>query len=455
MPRVPRKGLERGPLHKSLLDALDAALEAADPRKAVRERLARTESGVLVRGAGVYKVNEVHVVGFGKASALMARGVLDAIPDLVAGGVVIVPRGQSVPELGPIEVLQADHPLPSRATVEASVRLLEYVESVPRDSLTLVLVSGGGSALFEVPVEGVRIEDVAEVTRRLMLRGASIEELNAVRKHLSAVKGGQLLKHVRSEHVVTLVVSDVVGDRLDTIASGPTVPDETTFRDAYAVLRAYGVWDDAPASVKAWIERGLRGEAPETPKPGDPIFRRNRVVIVANNLSALQAAASALRDRGYNVLILTDRLRGEAREVAKALAAVVESVAHNSMPVRPPAALLAGGETTVTVRGAGRGGRNQELCLALALSLGPRPPFHYAAACMGTDGIDGNSPAAGAVVDDRTLEEAQRLGLDPREYLEDNNSYAFFERLGRAIVTGYTGTNVNDVFIALVQPPRA
>jgi glycerate 2-kinase len=448
--RIPREGLERSPLHSLVIDALERALEAADPYRAVKAKVRREGEELIVEGAGRFRISTVHVLGFGKAAALMAKAVLDALNGMVEGGVIIVPRGSKYPELKPLKVLEADHPIPTERTLRASRELVNYAQSIPRDSLALVLVSGGGSALFEIPANGISIEDVAWVTRQLLTRGASIEELNAVRKHISLVKGGMLLKHIGANSVVTLVLSDVVGDRLDTIASGPTVPDTTTFHDAYSVLRKYGLWNSLPDPVRRWIEKGLRGEVPDTPKPNDPIFTRSRVVIVANNLGALKAAKSYLESKGYNTLILTDRLRGEAREVAKSLAAVIESIAYNNEPVPPPAAILAGGETTVTVRGKGKGGRNQELCLALSITINSR--VDYVAACMGTDGIDGNSPAAGAIVDNLVLTEAERAGLNPEAYLEENDSYTFFSKLRRAIITGYTGTNVNDVFIALVQP---
>ncbi|KSW12650.1 glycerate kinase [Pyrodictium occultum] len=453
-----RGELERSGLHRDLLDALEAALDAVEPRRLMRRRLRRSGGCVEIQGAGrLCPRAGVYLAGFGKAARGMAEGVVEALDGLVEAGVVVAPRGHGG-RVGPVEVLEGDHPVPGEATLRSSRRLLEFLASVPGDALLLVLVSGGGSSLFEVPADGVSLEDEAVVVERLLRRGADIYELNAVRKHLSAVKGGQLLRYTRAGRVVSLIVSDVVGDRLDTVASGPTVPDETSFSDAYRVLRRYGVWEEAPEAVRSWIEAGLRGLAPETPKPGDPLFEKATSLLVASNRDALRAAAGLLRARGYNTVILTDRLRGEAREAAKPLAGVVESTAAGGpSPAAPPAALLAGGETTVTVRGGGTGGRNQELCLSLAMELHRgRSVARYAAACMGTDGVDGNSPAAGALVDEETLPRALSMGLDPWRALEGNDSYGFFSQSGGVIDTGgFTGTNVNDVFIALVplQPP--
>ena len=351
--------------------------------------------------------------------------------------------------VGPVEVLRGDHPIPSSNTLRSSRRLLEYLETqVGPDDVVLVLISGGGSALFEVPEDGIGLGEIALVTRELMRAGADIVELNTVRKHLSAVKGGKLLRRIPAKRVFSLIISDVVGDRLDTIASGPTAPDETTFRDAEEVLRRRGLWERVPESVRRWIEKGVRGEAPETVKPGDPVLRKVRNVIVASNAISLEAMAKFLEAKGYHAVILTPYIEGEAREVGKVLGAIARSVAEKGYLATRPAALLAGGETTVTVRGSGVGGRNQELCLSIAMAI--RGYRNIVFACMGSDGVDGISPAAGAIVDGATYDEALSRGLDPKAYLDNNDSYTFFTRLGLAIMTGYTGTNVNDFVVGLV-----
>jgi len=334
--------------------------------------------------------------------------------------------------------------------LKSSQLLLNYlVENVNSNDIVIVLISGGGSALFEIPEEGISLDDIAWISRELMKRGADIIELNTVRKRFSKVKGGKLLKYIKARAVVSLIISDVVGDRLDIIASGPTAPDETTFRDVYSILLKYGLWRELPEKIKKLVEKGLMGEVQDTLKPGDPLFNKTRNIIIASNNNVLEAVASKARSSGYNTLIFTSMLEGEAREVGRVLGSIIKSIHTYSIPVSKPAILLAGGETTVTVRGSGIGGRNQELCLSLALII--KKLKNTVAVCMGTDGIDGVSPAAGAIIDDFTIQEAVAMGLNPIEYLNNNDSYTFFSQLKRAIITGYTGTNVNDLFIALIQ----
>jgi len=422
-----------------LVEALEAALEVADPYRAVLRHVKRVGNEVEVAGRRYELSGAVHVVGFGKASLKMAQAVVDALGDVVRGGVVISPVGGG--RVGPVEVLRGDHPIPGEDTLRASQRLLQYLESVGPEDLLFVLISGGGSALFEVPEDGVSLRDVAWLTSELMKRGADIVELNAVRKRLSRVKGGKLLRLVKTRRVVSLIMSDVVGDRLDTIASGPTAPDETTRDYAVAVLRKYGLFAELPPHLRAAVLRD------DTVKPGDPDLEKVQNVVVASNIQSLLAAAQVLAARGLHVAILTAALEGEAREAGRVLASVAKSAAWFGHPAKPPAALLAGGETVVRVRGRGVGGRNQELCLSFALAVRGLP---VSATCMGTDGVDGNSPAAGALVDGYTAEEAERAGLNPLEHLDNNDSHTLFHKLGRAIYTGPTGTNVNDVFIALV-----
>jgi glycerate 2-kinase len=437
-----RESLVKLPRGEVLTKALEEALAAADPYTAVASSVRRRGDVVEVGGKAVEVKGGVHVVGFGKASGKMAEALVDLLGDLVRGGVVITPTGGG--RAGPIELVKGDHPIPKDNTLSASRRLVEYLEGVGEGDLVFVVISGGGSALFELPEDGIQLEDIAHISGELMKRGADIVELNAVRKRLSRVKGGKLLKFIKARHVVSLIVSDVVGDRLDTIASGPTAPDGTTREFAIRVLKKYGLWEELPPRIRAVIESGG-----DTVKEGDPVLAKVWNIIVANNLTSLRSAGGYLKGVGYSPLILTSMLEGEAREAGRVLASVAKSVVYHGVPGRPPLALLAGGETVVTVRGGGRGGRNQELCLSFALAI--RGMRNISAACMGTDGVDGNSPAAGAVVDGGVVEEAEARGLDPLEYLNNNDSYTFFNQLGRAIITGYTGTNVNDVFIAVID----
>lgn len=440
--------LSVSPLHETLLEVVEEGLARADPYDAVVRNLSVRGGKLVIGGYEVLAPACVHVVGFGKASEKMLRAVHDLLGDAICGGVVITPNVEGW--VGSVRVLRGDHPLPGPNTLRSSLHLLDYLDKeVSESDLLLVLVSGGGSALFEVPEDGLVLEDVSMVSKELMARGADIVELNTVRKKLSRVKGGKLLRYVRAREVITLIISDVVGDRLDVIASGPTAPDNTSFSDAYRVLVRRGLWSELSRDVREFLERGLAGEVPETLKEGEPLFNKVRNFVIASNQLVLEHMGLTLSRKGFNTLILTSMLEGEAREVGRVLGSIVKNVAQYSKPVSRPAALLAGGETVVTVRGNGIGGRNQELCLSLTISI--KGLRDVVAACVGTDGIDGVSPAAGAVVDGGLHDEAITRGLDPSEYLANNDSYTFFQKTGRAIITGYTGTNVNDVFVAIVK----
>jgi len=412
------------------------ALEAVDPYRCVSSFL-----------EGMDLPGRTFLVGMGKASVQMAKAAEDILGDRVEGGLVVTKYGHGG-ELRRIKVLEAGHPVPDEAGMRAAEEILSVARKTGQRGTLLCLISGGGSALTPLPPEGITLEEKRRTTELLLRCGARIEELNAVRKHLSRIKGGQLAKAASPARVVSLVLSDVVGDPLEVIASGPTVPDPTTFEDCIAVVRKYDIWNELPRSVRLRFEMGARGDLPETPKPGDPAFSSCENVVVGNNRMALEAARREAERRGYRTLILTSVLRGEAREVGRVLASVVEEVRKNGEPVRPPACLLSGGETTVTVRGRGKGGRNQELALAMVRELAGLKDVLVLSA--GTDGTDGPTDAAGAFVDGRTLRRARKLGLEPDDYLRENDSYNFFEALGDLFVTGPTGTNVMDLQIALI-----
>jgi glycerate 2-kinase len=440
--------LVKSDLHRLALQLVEYGLSVADPYAAVRENLRVLNNKIFVGNAEMSIAGRIHVVGFGKASKRMAEAVYSVLGDRIAGGVVITPSDEGY--VGNIMIVRGDHPIPGENTLRSSQLLLDYlIDNVREEDLVIVLISGGGSALFEVPEEGVSLKDVAWISRELMKRGADIFELNAVRKRFSKVKGGKLLRFIRSRKVASLIISDVVGDRLDTIASGPTAPDETTFADVYKILVKYGLWSELGKNMRGIIEKGLSSSLEDTPKPGNPIFNNVVNIIVASNRIVLEAMARRAREAGFNTLILTSMLEGEAREVGRVLASIIKSIDLHSLPIQKPAALLAGGETVVTVRGSGTGGRNQELCLSLAVSI--RGMNNAVAICIGSDGIDGVSPAAGAIIDGSMYYEAVSKGLDPLAYLNNNDSYTILSKLSRAIITGYTGTNVNDIFIAIIR----
>ena len=391
----------------------------------------------------------VVVAGMGKAALAMAGMVEQQLGERIAEGAVVVPHGhtQTPPPHCPpprrIEVLEAGHPVPDEHSVQAARRMLALAEDCGADDLFLVLISGGGSSLcadFEPPVT---LADAQQTFRLLLESGADIHQINTVRKHLSRIGGGRLARAAAPADVLALVISDVVGDDLSVIASGPTVPDPTTFAEAIAVLRRYDLWHRVPDSVRVRLEAGVTDPSLETPKPADPRFARVVTRLIGTNRRALEAAADEARQRGYSVRIVTDRLTGEAREVGPRLVTALRDVREDR-----PVCLLWGGETTVTVRGNGRGGRNQELALAAALAM---EDWDAGAVLLsgGTDGRDGPTDAAGAWATPGTAPRARACGMDPRAYLDNNDAYTFFEALEQLLFTGPTHTNVMDVQVGL------
>jgi glycerate 2-kinase len=432
-----------------LVYTLDHVLEAVEPGRLLGRHVKRVGGRLFVDGERLElgRFDDFVVLAVGKASYPMAAKMLKLLEGRPVRGVAVLPRGYEPPQsLQPLETIHASHPTPDTSSQMAGQKILEYARSCGERSLAFVLLSGGASSLCVMPAGDLTVEDKAATSAALMRAGASIEELNTVRKHLSAIKGGWLAKQLRCR-TYALILSDVVGDRIDVIGSGPTAPDPTTYADALRVIARRRA--DVPERVVRRLEAGARGAYPETPKPGDPCFSRVRNIVVGGNLDAVKAAASALRRRGIKTLPLTSMFSGEAREAARFLSAIAKDIRRSGIPLRPPAAVVAGGETVVTVRGSGVGGRNQELALALAVNL--RDVEGFVAASMGTDGIDGPTDAAGAVVTDGTLRSAAEKDLNPEEYLENNDSHTFFKRVGGLIYTGPTGTNVGDITILLVQ----
>lgn len=425
-----------------------AALGAANPMRAVARHL-RWEDGRLRVGDRLYDLppdRRVVVIGAGKAGAGMAAAVEALLGDRIEAGWVNVRYGYEPNQpLRRIHVHSAGHPIPDAAGVEGTKRILNHLVRLEEGDLALVLISGGASALLVQPVEGVSLEDIQRLTDELLRSGATIQEINAVRKHLSEVKGGRLAQWIarRGAQAAVLVLSDVVGSPLDAIGSGPCAPDPTTFADAWSVLERHGLVGRAPPSAVRHLERGMRGEVEETPKPGDPVFGQVHHVIVADNRTAATAAAERAQALGFNAMVLSTYLEGEAREVGRVLAALAKEEARHGSPLPLPACLVLGGETTVTVVGKGRGGRNQEVALGAALAL--EGWENVLVATLATDGTDGPTDAAGAIATGATVGRARALGLDPADCLARNDAYPFFAALGDLIVTGPTGTNVNDL----------
>lgn len=420
----------------------------ADALAIVRDAIDAAAPGPLVASA-LERVDirseRVLVVAAGKAASTMARAAVGVLGESRVRGIVVAPR-RSAEEIAGLQTFEAGHPLPdggSAAAAEAVAQLLS--ENTTVDDI-LVLLSGGASALLALPTGAVSIEDHAAVTSLLLERGADIAALNTVRKHIDGLKGGQLARRAAPARVVALVLSDVVGDALGTIASGPVSPDLSTYADAIEALRITGAWAGTPERVRRHLERGQAGEYADTPKPGDPLFAKVRAEIIGNNTLARDGAAGRARALGYEVVMLDEPITGEARDAGAAFARRALALREGtSLPI----ALIAGGETTVTVSGAGRGGRNQEFALAAAIELAGAPDVLVAS--FGTDGVDGPTSVAGAVTDGDSMHRAADRGLDARACLDDNDAFGFFGCLHDLLLTGPTGTNVLDVQLALVR----
>ena len=411
-----------------LRSMFDAAIAAAQPALCVPSHLPPPPKGRFI------------VIGAGKASAAMARAVEDHWPGPLEG-LVVTRYGYAVP-CSRIEIVEADHPVPDAAGLKAAHRILALAQSAGPDDTVLCLISGGGSALLPLPLDGLTLEDKQQANRALLASGATIAEMNTVRRHLSAIKGGRLAAAAHPAKLLTLMISDVPGDNPADIASGPTVGDATTSADARAILRRYGI--ALPPSVQTVLTRAVS----ESVKPGDLRLARAETRIIAAPQMALEAAAKIAREKGLAVHILSDAIEGEARDVGKVMAAIALQVARRREPFAPPCVLLSGGETTVTVRGKGRGGRNVEFLLSLAIALGGHPGIWALAG--DTDGVDGLEDIAGAIVTPDTLARAYQASIRPRDALADNDGHGFFGALGDAVVTGPTLTNVNDFRAILI-----
>lgn len=426
-PRLPNP-----PARDLLRRMFDAAIASAQPARCIPAHLPSPQA----LGTG-----RLIVIGAGKASAAMARAVEDHWSGPLSG-LVVTRYGYAVP-CQHIEIVEAAHPVPDAAGLAAAQRMLEVVSNLNADDLVLCLISGGGSSLLPLPLDGLTLEHKQEVNRALLKSGATISEMNCVRRHLSAIKGGRLAAACHPARVLTLLISDVPGDDPINIASGPTVADPTTCADALAIVKRYGI--DLPEPVRAVLESG-RGESI---KPGDARLAQTQVHTIAAPQMALEAAAAVARAAGYGAYILSDALEGEARDVGKVLTGIALQVAQRGQPVQAPCVLLSGGETTVTVRGSGNGGRNVECLLAMGIALGGHPGIHALAG--DTDGVDGQAEIAGALITPDTLQRAHALGMKPHDYLGNNDGHGFFGKLNDAVVTGPTLTNVNDFRAILID----
>lgn len=424
-----------------------AGTQGADPAAAVRSFL-EIRADLLRVGERTYDLKEcrnLYLAGCGKAGMPMARAALEIFDERISHGVLVVQYGHKHP-LRRIDVLEAAHPIPDEAGVEGARRVMDLARRCEREDLLLFLLSGGASALLPCPAAGISLADKQRATNALLRSGATIHEINAVRKHLSRVKGGRLAKRAAPARLVSLILSDVIDDSLETVGSGPTAPDPTTFGDSLRILERYRLAHEIPSSVLALLSRGARQEIPETAKPSDPVFHRVQNVVIGSNRTAVAAAQERAAALGYRVSILTEPTQGESRAAAVIHAERVRKIVRENAP--RPACLISGGETTVTVRGGGIGGRNQEFALAAALAIGKLDDVVILSG--GTDGIDGPTDAAGGIVDGWTIARAHAAGLDPTMFLDRNDAYNLLRAVGDLLITGPTSTNVMDLQITLL-----
>ena len=460
-------------LYEDLKAIFTEAVRSVDPEELIRHRLRLRSNTLTIRSdlesleIELDHFDRVLVLGAGKASARMARAVEELMGSRISEGLVSVKYGHTE-KLGVVSIIESGHPVPDENSVRAAERIGELARSADERTLVLNLISGGGSALLAGPlqasIEGrpvtLTLEDVQQTTRVLLGSGATIDEMNCVRKHLSSIKGGRLAELCFPATQLNVLLSDVVGDRLDTIASGPTTPDDSTYGDALAILEKYGIHDRISPRSRQVLQAGAGGLLPETPKRGSKVFERVNNLVIGNNRVALRAALGEARRRGYHGAALSSRVTGEAREAAKVLAGIAKDVGRYDTPVKVPACIIWGGETTVTLRGSGRGGRNQEFALSFLVELqeyGIETDCGITLLAASTDGSDGPTDAAGALASTEVLRRASERSLDPAPYLKNNDSYTFFEKTGYLFKTGPTNTNVCDLQLVLVtssQPRR-
>jgi hydroxypyruvate reductase len=446
------KGLET--IRSDAKEIFGGCLTAVDPHRAVK-RFVHVQGNRLILGTEEQSITELDLtefdrillVGAGKATAPMVRAIEDLFGERIQKGVINLKYGFTE-ELEFTEIIEAGHPVPDENGAKGTGKILDLLHSAGEKDLIFSLISGGGSALLPHPAGNITLSEKQEITRGLLACGASIDEINAVRKHISSSKGGQMARAAFPATIVNLMLSDVVGDKMDVIASGPFVPDSSTFKDVSEIFRKYDL-RGIPAAIDEHVKAGIDGQIPETPKENDTIFERVFNFIVGSNILALEAASAKAKELGYETLILSSMVEGETREVARVHSAMAKEILKTGRPIPPPACIISGGETTVTIRGDGLGGRNQEFGLAAAFDLVELPP-RVVILSGGTDGNDGPTDAAGAVVDPFTVTRGKDAGMEAANFLDNNDAYHFFEKTEDLLMTGPTNTNVMDVRLVLV-----
>lgn len=427
-----------------------AGVEAVEPRKLVRDTLELSGTILTVEGESydLKSFQNVYLLGAGKSGEAMAGGVEDILGERITGGIIVTTRSTGLPS-GRVPRRAASHPIPDGKGVQATEELISIAASAGPDDLVIVLLSGGGSALLSAPASGVYLDDIQLLTALLLRSGAPISELNTIRKHLSLVKGGGLARMFYPARVLTIILSDVVGDDPGVIASGPTSPDPTTFRDCLEILERYGIRAEIPSRIRDHLERGEKGMIPETPDGSDPVFQKVRNIVIGNNRLALQGAAEKARQLGYRPVVVSDQITGDTTRSARLHCALAAAVSGRRRQGDTPVCLISGGETTVVVKGTGRGGRNSEFVLVCARDIAGK--LGTTVLSGGTDGIDAETPAAGAICDGSTVARGEALGMNADEFLKRNDSYTYFQALGELLITGLTGTNVMDLRIMLMD----
>ena len=436
-------------LKKAADQIIKAALNAVDPYQLIREQVIHKGDTLVVSEKEHIELSQfdrIFLCGAGKGAAPITRAMEELLSDRLDGGDIIV-KYDHLAELQKINLHEAAHPVPDENGLRSTEILLTNLDNLTERDCVFVLLTGGGSALLESLPDEIKLDDLQKLSSVLLQCSATIHEINCIRKHISLIKGGQLAKKIYPARCVTLALSDVIGDDLSVIASGPTSPDPTTFDDALAILEKYNVTDKIPTVILNHLKRGSEGKIPDTPKREDQVFKKVTNIVIGNNRLALNKAKETAESLGFKTIILTSMLEGEAREIARVVASIISEVQVTGTPIKKPACILLGGEPTVKIQGTGKGGRNQELALAVALSNINEP---YVCVSVGSDGTDGPTDAAGAIVDHTTLSRAESAGLNAQKYLKNNDSYNFFAPLGDLIITGPTGTNVMDVIFALV-----
>ena len=437
------------------IQCFKASLKPVDPYEAVQRFITLEDSRLILgqkeKPVEVLNINDyerIFIVGGGKATAPMAKAMEEILGNRITKGLIVVKYGFTE-KLSYTETIEAGHPLPDRNGIIGTKSILELMEDAGERDLVISLISGGGSALLTQPSGNIKLEEKQEMTKRLLNCGASIDEINCIRKHISLTKGGQMARAAFPATIINLMLSDVVGDRMDVIASGPFVPDMSSFKDARAILEKYKL-DNVPQTIREHLKKGLDENIPDTPKKGDPAFDKVYNLIIGSNILALEAAEEEARKLGYKTLILSSMIEGETKDIAGAHVAIAREIIKTGRPLPPPCCIISGGETTVTIKGKGEGGRNQEFCLVSANKIRDLPE-RVVILSGGTDGNDGPTDAAGGVVDPLSIKRGQAAGLNAAEYLENNDSYNYLKKTGDLLVTGPTNTNVMDVRLVLVK----